>query len=101
MKSHSDMTRRCGTCPRPGHTMSVAEIHAATNNPDVDWGIIDCGPRGLSDTFRRRLRLWFGIVGRINQADYRTGPFLAWRICAGIHPWRETVKKWGVVDDRR
>jgi len=31
------------------------------------------------------LRLWCGLVGRTNQADYRTGPILAARIAYGIH----------------
>ena len=29
----------------------------------------------------KRAWLWVRIVGRINQADYRTGPKLAWEIC--------------------
>jgi len=31
------------------------------------------------------LRLYFGIVGRINQADYRTGPLLALEIVRIVH----------------
>jgi hypothetical protein len=27
-----------------------------------------------------RLWLWMRIVGRVNQAEYRTGPILAWQL---------------------
>lgn len=66
--------------------MTPAEIEAATDNPDVDWGFIYCGTRSIGQTLWRRIVLWFGIVGRVNQADYRTGPILAWQICGCIHP---------------
>lgn len=81
--------------------MTPAEIEAATDNPDVDWGFIYCGTRSIGQTLWRRIVLWFGIVGRVNQADYRTGPILAWQICGCIYPWREPVKAWGIVEDRR
>jgi hypothetical protein len=81
--------------------MTRSEINAATNNDAVDWGWIDLGPRHHALTLWRRLSLWTRIVGRTNQADYRSGPFLSCRICAGIWPWGENVKAWGVVSDRR
>ena len=37
---------------------------------------------------RGSVRLWFGIVGRVNQADYRTGPVLAWEIVQIVY-WRD------------
>lgn len=81
--------------------MTPEEIKAATDNPDVDWGWINCGPRPALETLWRRLSLWARIVGRVNQADYRTGPFLAWAICSTVWERQETVKRWGIVDDRR
>ena len=80
---------------RPERGMTPAEIEAAADNPLVSWGYKNCGQRSIVSTMRRRLSLWIRIVGRVNQADYRTGPTLAWTICAGIHPWREPVKVWG------
>lgn len=29
--------------------------------------------------------LWLRIVGRMNQADYRTGPRLAWQVARHVH----------------
>lgn len=81
--------------------MTPDEIEAATGNPDVDWGWIDCGPRHALATLWRRVSLWARIVGRVNQADYRTGPLLAWTICAGVWPAGEAAKAWGIVADRR
>lgn len=81
--------------------MTPAQIKAASNNPDVDWGLIDCGPRPSLTTLWRRLSLWTRVVGRVNQGGYRTGPLLAWNITAGLWPWRERVKAWGIVSDRR
>lgn len=81
--------------------MAPDEIEAATDNPAVDWGWINCGPRPAITVLLHRIGLWARIVGRVNQADYRTGPVLAWGICAGVWPWRETVKRWGIVNDRR
>ena len=68
-----------------------------TKTTEADWGYLDCGPRGLLDTFWRRVKLWRGIAFREWHAG-RIGPVTAWRVCAGIHPWRETVKKWGITN---
>ena len=81
--------------------MTPAEIDTATDTPDVDWGFIKLGRRPVWKTLWRRLHLWARIVGRVNQADYRSGPFLAWKICGCIHPWHEREQAWGIVDDRR
>jgi hypothetical protein len=80
--------------------MTPADIEAATDNVDVDWGFVDCGPRRPSQTLWRRIRLWVSIVGRDWHAG-RIGPFTAARVCSCIHPWREPVKAWGIVNDRR
>ena len=32
-----------------------------------------------------RICLWSRMVGRINQADYRTGPLLAWDVACIVH----------------
>ena len=34
----------------------------------------------LISNLYRSVRLWCGIVGRVNQAEYRTGPLLALKI---------------------
>ena len=65
----------------------------ATAEPE--WGYLDRGPRGLLDTAYRRAKLWFGIAFREWHAG-RIGPVTAWKVCSGIHPWREPVKKWGI-----
>lgn len=48
--------------------------------------------RGRTERFFRAVGLWLAIVGRTNQADYRTGPYLAWEIARYIH--RECIC-WG------
>ena len=78
------------------------EYHAAFPRLGAPaWGFVDGSPGPLSATLRARLRLWSRIVGR-GWHTGRLGPRAAWRICAGVHPWREPVKRWSVggVDER-
>lgn len=40
---------------------------------------------GAMKRWLKAVRLWVRIVGRINMAEYRTGPLMAWRIARCIH----------------
>ena len=62
----------------------------------TEWGYLDGGPRKLTDTLWRRMKLFAGIVGRTWHAG-RIGPVCAWRVVRGVHPWREPVKQWGII----
>lgn len=41
--------------------------------------------RGPVLRFLYAVKLFLGIVGRVNQADCRTGPLLAWQIARDVH----------------
>lgn len=81
--------------------MTRAEIEAATENPDVDWGFIDCGPRSHLLTLWRRVSLWCRTIGREWEEGYRLGPVVCWQLARGMWPWGQRVKRWGIVADRR
>ena len=67
---------------------------------EPEWSYIVCGHRSLICTVWRRAKLWSRIVAREWHAG-RIGPAMAWQVCATVHPWREPVKRWGVVDEGR